>query len=73
MVETHLIDNCEHDNETSQEQIMPCQSIKDLSITYQIKHSGCKIDDSHRPILPFESRILIEDQKFDPTFFNDQS
>ena len=31
VVETHLLDNCENDNETSQEHIMRCQSIKDLS------------------------------------------
>ena len=47
VVETHLMDNCENDNETSQEQIMPCQSIKDLSITHQVKHSGCKIGDRY--------------------------
>ena len=26
---------------------MSCQSIKDLSITHQIKHSGCKIGDRY--------------------------
>ena len=43
MVETHLTDNCENENETSQEQILPCQSIKDLSMTHQVKENGCKI------------------------------
>ena len=43
MVET---DNCENDKATSQEQISPCQSIKDLSIT-QIKYSGCMIGDNY--------------------------
>ena len=41
------MDNSENDDETSQEQIMPCQSIKDVSITHQVKHSGCKICDSY--------------------------
>ena len=36
LVETHLTDNCEDNSKTSQEQIFPCQSIKDLSVTHQV-------------------------------------
>ena len=47
LVETHLINNCEDNSRTSQEQIFPCQSIKDLSVTHHVKHTGCKPGDTY--------------------------
>ena len=47
LVETHLTDNFEDNSRTSQEQIFSCQSIKDLGVTHQVIHTGCKPGDKY--------------------------